>query len=135
MTLLKDIISAPIMRPPRILIHGVPGVGKTTFGAGCPAPIFIQTEEGADLLGVDRFPLSETYADVTAQLDTLLNEKHSYKTVVIDTLDWLEPLISAAVCQKGGKPDLSSFGYGEGYKKATLEWRSLLKKLGRLRDE
>jgi AAA domain len=38
------------LKPPRILIHGVHGVGKTTFAAGAPDPVFILTEDGLGTL-------------------------------------------------------------------------------------
>ena len=43
-------------KPPRILIHGVAGVGKTTFAAGAPAPVFICTEDGLGTLDATQFP-------------------------------------------------------------------------------
>jgi GTPase SAR1 family protein len=32
--------------PPRVLIYGPEGVGKTTLAAKFPAPVFLQTEDG-----------------------------------------------------------------------------------------
>ena len=32
--------------PPRIVLHGTPGVGKSTVAAHAPNPIVIQTEDG-----------------------------------------------------------------------------------------
>ena len=37
--------------------------------------------------------LAESYLDVMKALDSLANENHDFKTVVIDGLDWLETLI------------------------------------------
>ena len=135
MVSLKSIISGQNVGPPRELIHGVAGVGKTTFGAGSNKPIFIQTEDGADVIGAERFPKAEDYKTVVEQIDLLTNETHNYRTVVIDSLDWLEPLVNDHICQEKGKADISSFGYGEGYKLAASEWRQLLNKLGELRKK
>ncbi len=33
-------------KPPIILAYGIPGIGKTTFAAAAPNPIFIQCEDG-----------------------------------------------------------------------------------------
>ena len=38
-------------KPPRILVYGTEGIGKSTFGSQAPKPIFVQTEDG---LGRDR---------------------------------------------------------------------------------
>lgn len=46
MGMLETIQSDRENRPPRIMIYGSEGVGKSTFGASAPNPIFIQTEDG-----------------------------------------------------------------------------------------
>jgi hypothetical protein len=43
---LADIRKFTAQLPPRILIHGAEGVGKTTIASKFPAPIFLQTEDG-----------------------------------------------------------------------------------------
>src|SRR4029078_13367683 len=35
-------------RPPRLLVYGTPGIGKSTFGSQAPNPIFLPTEDGLD---------------------------------------------------------------------------------------
>ena len=44
--------------PPRILIYGVQGIGKSTFGASAPAPIFLPTEDGLGVIDAPSFPLA-----------------------------------------------------------------------------
>jgi hypothetical protein len=34
------------LQPPRILMHGVAGVGKSTFAAKADSPVFVMTEDG-----------------------------------------------------------------------------------------
>ena len=102
MSSLKDIISGQSFSPPVVLLYGPPGVGKTTFAGNAPAPIFIQTEDGANVVGADRFPLAESYDAIEAQLGTLVKEDHDFKTLVIDSLDWLESLVWAKVCEVQG---------------------------------
>ena len=50
--------------PPRILIHGVAGVGKTTFAASADRPVIIATEEGLGTLDVPHFPLARSLTEV-----------------------------------------------------------------------
>ena len=45
---LKSLNSSTMIKPPRILIYGVPGVGKTCLGIAAPNPVFIRTEDGLD---------------------------------------------------------------------------------------
>ena len=41
--------------PPRIGIYGLPGIGKTTFAAHAPNPIFITAEDGIAIAGFKNF--------------------------------------------------------------------------------
>ena len=134
--MLSSIQSGVTIAPPRCLIYGPPGVGKTTFAAG-PGDkcIFVPTEEGADVVGVDRFPLAQSVADVMSNLDDLINDKHDYKVVTIDSLDWYENLTWAAVCEEHKLGSIEDMGYGKGYVAALAHHRAILGKLTILRRD
>jgi len=134
MAISLESIKRSVSGPPRIVIYGVPGIGKTTFAAAAPAPIFIPVEDGFGDLDVPTFPKPETFADVLACIGSLAEGQHDYQTVVLDSLDKLEPLIWADVCQSNGKTSIEDFGYGKGYVAAGSEWRTLLSSLDALRD-
>jgi hypothetical protein len=119
--------------PWRMLLYGVEGVGKTTLAAGTPAPIFLGAEDGSGHLDVARFPTPETWGDLRAAVNLLAREKHDYRTLVIDTVDWVEPLLWAAICARDGQPNVEAYGYGKGYQVALDEWRSWLADLERMR--
>jgi len=122
-------------KPPRVTIHGGPGIGKTTFGAMAESPVFIQTEDGLGTLDVPTFPLAKSFDDVLEALAALAEEDHKYKTVVIDSLDWLEPLIWTATCNRIGVSSIEAAGYGKGYTEALTEWRQFFDSVTYLRDE
>jgi hypothetical protein len=126
-------VSAP--KPPRILIHGVAGVGKTTFAAGTPDPVFVLTEDGLGTLEVEHFPLARTFDDVDAALTALYAEEHGFNTLVIDSVDWLEPLIWAKTCQLNGWKSIEEAGYGKGYVAALDLWRQYVEAINTLRDQ
>lgn len=131
-----NITSGTAMAPPRILIYGPPGVGKTTFAAGSGKhAIFVPTEEGADVVGVDRFDLCETTGAVMEALDGLIKEKHDYKVVAIDSLDWFEALTWKSVCDENQFKSIEDAGYGKGYVMALAHHRALLGKLTQLRRD
>lgn len=88
---LASLRTSTVLRPPRVLIHGVAGIGKSTFAASADAPVFVLTEDGLGKLQVPHFPLATSYAEVAEALDALLEEDHAYSTVVVDSVDWLEP--------------------------------------------
>jgi hypothetical protein len=127
--------------PIRVLLYGVEGVGKSTFAAAAPKPIFLGADNGTAQLDVARFPDAKSWEDVIDAIDTLHIEAHDYETLVIDTLDSLEPLCWDHVCANGiedGKRGLVrakrlvDFGFGKGYDAAVDTWRSLTRHLERL---
>lgn len=141
---LTDITHGVIDRPPRILLCGVSKIGKSTFAAGAPKPIFlpIKGEEGIDALDVARFPTAESFDDMMESLGELAENEHVFETVVIDSLSTLQPLIWAKTCIGGGKKgeDVASIegvggGWGKGYIEALNYWRQLLSTLDYLRAE
>jgi hypothetical protein len=133
--LLETIQSGRQSKPPRVLLYGVEGIGKSTFGSEAPKPIFIQTEDGLDEIDCDRFPLATKFDDVVNALKTLRDEKHDYESVVIDSLDWLERLVWDRLCQQYGVESIEKVdgGYARGYMHALSLWREVLDLLGVLR--
>lgn len=59
---LEQIITGVKLSPPRIILYGPHGIGKTTFGSGAPSPIFLPFEDGEGRLEAARFPLIRSYA-------------------------------------------------------------------------
>ena len=86
-------------QPPRLVLYGGAGIGKTFFAASMNKPIFVCTEDGLGKIEVDHFPLAQSFEDVLNNLQSLIDEDTDYKTVAIDSLDWLEPLIWDKACQ------------------------------------
>lgn len=116
-------------KPFRVLLHAIDGVGKSTWAAGAPNPIFVCSEEGTAHLDVARFPTPKAWADVLEAVRVLTNDEHDFKTLVIDTLDWLEPMCWAHTCAMGGKSDIEAFGFGKGFAAALDHWRALYARL------
>lgn len=117
----------------RVLVYGVEGIGKTTLAAATPSPIFLGAEDGSGHLDVPRFPSPSNWDDMKAAVDVLLKEKHDFRTLVLDTVDWAEPLLWQHVCSRDGEKSIESYGYGKGYQVAIDEWRVFLTQLEKLR--
>jgi len=122
-------------RPPRITLYGPPGIGKTTLAATADNPIFVMCEDGLGDLEVPHFPLCMSFEETLECLASLGREEHEYKTVVIDSLDALEPLVWEATCKRLNVSSIETPGYGKGYVETQTEWRILLSYLTALRDE
>ena len=122
----------PAPRPRRTVLYGVHGIGKSTFGASSPNPVFIQTEDGIADIDCDRFPLCTSFDQFTDQLYSLFTEEHEYKTLVIDTADWLEALIHKQVAEKAGVKSIDDIGYGKGFSQAVDVWRTVFEGLDQL---
>ena len=122
------------LAPPRILVHGVAGVGKTTFAASAPGAVFVPTEDGIGALEVDHFPLARSFGEVMEALAALYDEPHDFGAVVVDSVDWLEPLIWAEACRQNNWGSIEEPGYGKGYVAALDLWREYLDGLNALRD-
>ena len=122
-------------KPPRILIYGTPKVGKSTFGSLAPNPIFIQCEDGLAAIDSDSYPLATSFKQVLGYLGELATEAHDYKTLVVDSTDWLERLIHTQIAQENNVKQIDQIGYGKGYAMAIDLWRQYLDCLNYLRDE
>lgn len=134
-TLLKQIQRGRTQLPRRVMLYGTHGIGKSTFGAMAENPIFIATEDGLGDIACESFPLARSLGDVMAALETLYSGDHGYRTVVIDSLDWLERLIWADVCRDRGVNSIEDIGYAKGYAFAIEKWRTVLRALDALRSD
>ncbi|WP_439549084.1 ATP-binding protein [Falsiroseomonas sp.] len=122
-------------RPPRLLTYGVAGVGKTLFATSAPRPVVVQTEDGLGTISAATFGVLRSFDAVMEALGSLYTEAHDFETLVVDSLDWLEPLVWQHTAQTHNQPDIESFGYGKGYLAALDTWRSFLDGVNALRDE
>ena len=128
-------ISKNVPKQPIITVHGSPGIGKSTLGAQAPSPIFIPTEDGLGTLSVDAFPVAQNWNDVVSAMGALFQEEHQYKTVVIDSLSALEPLIWKQVAVDHNKDSIESIPYGKGHIFSLDYWQQFLSGVIALRDQ
>jgi len=132
---LQSIQRTKRMRAPKIVIAGPGKIGKTTFAASAPTAIGILTEDGADYVDANAFPLASSLEEVYSAIKVLLTSDHSFESVFIDSLDWLEPLLHQHVCEQNKWTNIEAPGYGKGYVAAAEEWRTLLSGLEALRQQ
>lgn len=112
---LNSLIVGRQQRPLRIALYGVDGIGKSTFAAAAPAPIFISAEDGTAHLDAVRFPNPEHWQDILEAIGVLYHEKHEFQTVVLDSIDWAEQIARDAVCVEKGVTSIEDIPFGKGW--------------------
>lgn len=123
-----------IFQPPKIVLVGVEGWGKTSLVANIPnvALLMPETETGyKTLFGIGRVPkvpckVTKTWKETLEALDSL----DGFEALALDELSGFEAQCFEHVCRKEYGNDWNKFNsYGRGYKVAAPEWRVFLAKL------
>lgn len=131
---LANVVRGKLAKPVRVVLYATDGVGKSTFASHAPSPIFIGAEDGTAQLDVERMPEITKWSDIIDAVAELETGDHAYKSVVLDTADWAEPMNWKHICQIRHWADLDEPGYGKGPAAALEEWRVLLARFERLRN-
>jgi hypothetical protein len=129
-----EIETAAANAAPMICIYGPPGVGKTTLSAAFPNALHFLFEDGLPAgVQVQAVRHLSTLDGLLDALRWLFASEHAFTTVVIDTIDALEPIILESVCRENGWANIEQPSYGKGYTLADTAWRKALAALDHLR--
>lgn len=123
---LGNLITGRQQKPLRLVVYGVEGVGKSSFAAASPAPIFLNAEDGTAHLDVARFPQPDNFGEMLEAIGTLYTEQHAFETLVLDSADWAEQIVRDYVCEINKVSSIESMGYGKGFVIAGEQYRKLL---------
>jgi GTPase SAR1 family protein len=117
-------------RPQKVCLYGPEGVGKTLLAADLPSPIFIDAEGGTDHIDVSRVEV-HAMSEIREAVQWLKREKHEFRTVVLDTIDWVEKRLIAELCASYKVDSIEKIdgGYGKGY---TILEEQMMQFLGEL---
>ncbi len=104
----------------KVLVYGVAGVGKTTFAAQFPNPLFIDLDRGSEKLDVERLSGIQTWSDLIGALTEISEmlcrgDAFPYQTIVIDTADKAAEMAARYICDRDRKNNIEDYGYGKGY--------------------
>ena len=107
--------------PPKIVLYGVPKIGKSTLAAEFPDVFFINIEGGLDYLKtkVRSTPKLDTFEDVLGWLKHIYESDFTCGVLAVDSIDWLEGLAREKIEKLHGGTNISDqtykpFSYGAG---------------------
>jgi hypothetical protein len=118
----------------KIVIYGPEGIGKSTFAAGFPGALFIDTEGSTKHLDVRRLDAPSSWSMLLEEVRFVAQNPSVCSTLVIDTVDWAEQLCITHICAKAQKTGIEDFGYGKGYTYLAEEFGRLLNLLTEVVD-
>ena len=121
-----EIIRGPVFKAQKVVVYGPEGIGKSTFAASFPEPLFIDTEGSTNLMDVARVPKPSSWTMMMQTIQEVKKTPGCCKTLIIDTIDWAEQLCVAHVCSIYDKKGIEDFGYGKGYIFVKEEFGKLL---------
>lgn len=110
-----NITSGKIASAQKIVIYGPEGIGKSSFAAKFPRPLFIDTEGSTKWMDVQRFDKPTSWTMLNSQVQYVKQNRSICDTLVIDTIDWAEQLCINDICAAYNKKGIEDFGYGNGY--------------------
>ncbi len=111
-----------------VLMYGATKMGKSTFAAQAPDALFLATEPGLNALEVYQQPIT-SWVDLLAACAELSKGEHSFKTVVIDTIDNAYRMCAEHVCGRNGVDHEADLPYGKGFSLVQNEFQRVLTKL------
>lgn len=127
-----NIIRGKQLGAKKVCIYGPEGIGKSTFAAQFPNPLFIDTEGSTKEMDVARFEKPNSWQMIFEQIRYIKAHPTICGTLVIDTIDWAEMLCIEFICANYHKDGLESFGYGTGYVYVREAFGKLLNRLEEL---
>lgn len=121
--------------PAKIVIYGVPKIGKSRFASQVEDVFFLNIENGLDYLGrkVRATPKLNTYDEVIGWLRHIYeNDTFKAGAIAVDSIDWLELLAQARLVKMHNASSITDtkvkeFAYFKGVSDAASDSMMLLK--------
>lgn len=127
-----NINTGAVLKPQKVVIYGVEGIGKTTFAAQFPNPLFSDVEDSSLHMDVARFDKPTSWTMLLQQVD-FVKQNRPCSTYIIDSIDWAEKLCKQHLIAQGKWTD-STNDYGAKYIALEKEFGELLNKLSDVKD-
>ena len=121
-----EITSGIIGGAQRVVLYGPEGIGKTSFAACLPDPVFIDTEGSTVRYNVRRLPAPESWPMLLGEVEWCIQNPEALRTLAVDTADWAERLCIQNILAANKVRSIEDFGYGKGYVMVQEEFGRLL---------
>ncbi len=121
-----EITSGIIGGAQRVVLYGPEGIGKTSFAACLPDPVFIDTEGSTVRYNVRRLPAPESWPMLLSEVEWCIHNPQAMGTLAVDTADWAERLCIQNILAANKVRSIEDFGYGRGYVMVQEEFGRLL---------
>jgi hypothetical protein len=108
------IVRGKVAGPVRGVLYGTEGIGKSTLASQWPNPLILDTEDGTGQIDCARVAIHDCVSLESAMLD-ISGDPRGFKTVVVDSADWMERQIIEHLVRKANKRSIEDFGFGKGY--------------------
>jgi hypothetical protein len=104
---LTNLKPTQVILPPRIVIYGPPKIGKTSLAAAIPNNLLMDYEGGSGFVNVARLEKGETdtFEKTQNALTALATQDHKFTCLTIDTIDWLQEIISEQAAREHSTRD------------------------------
>jgi hypothetical protein len=122
---LKKITKGREHRPPKGLIYGLHGTGKTTFISGIPGAFVLDTDRGSHKHDVTQRVVPETWTEAKEWLAAIEGGAVKCDALVVDSVTQLEALMHAELFESEGMAAWKG-GYGKGADRALMHWREMV---------
>lgn len=123
-----NITRGKIAKAQKVVAYGPEGIGKSTFAAQFPDPVFIDTEGSTTHMDVARLDTPTSWAMLINEIE-YIKATRPCKTLVLDTADWAETLCTQDLCARNHWNGIEDPGYGKGYIYLGEEFGKMLNKL------
>lgn len=115
-----------------VLLYGAKKIGKTSLCAQFPNALFLSCEPGTTALEVYSQQI-ETWEVFLGTLEALEDGKHTFQTIIVDTIDMAFNQCMDFVCQRAGvMHPQDANDYGKTWKAVTDEFLKVFLRLIRL---
>ena len=123
--MLNKITTGKIQRAQKVFLYGVEKIGKSSLVAKFPAPLFLDVEKGTHQLALDRLDIKSA-DELDKAVTDVIRERHDYKTLVIDSADQAEKLMSNEVIKENHWKSIDEPGYGKGFTALAEKFQTFL---------